>query len=216
MPFCTFETRTALGFGREHARRSHDPRATRRSADRRGARGRRGRPGRGRGADLGLASVHAGARSRARRSRSCSSGASLGTGPRDVASLAPLRRGSGVAGAPIYAHHAHGWAVVTSASGGYLVGFVVAAAFDRLTSPSGGGTGSMSSSIGADADGERRHLPGRICPGSLIVLEHEPGEDARVRAVPVHPRRHLQALPRRGGPARSVARGQALARAAAG
>ena len=35
----------------------------------------------------------------------------------------------GVAGAPIYAHHDHGWAVVTSASGGYLVGFVLAAAF---------------------------------------------------------------------------------------
>jgi biotin transport system substrate-specific component len=35
----------------------------------------------------------------------------------------------GVAGAPIYAHHDHGWSVVTSASGGYLVGFVLAAAF---------------------------------------------------------------------------------------
>ncbi len=34
----------------------------------------------------------------------------------------------GIAGAPIYAHHAHGGAVVTSASGGYLVGFVLAAA----------------------------------------------------------------------------------------
>src|SRR6476659_9291671 len=34
----------------------------------------------------------------------------------------------GIAGAPIYAHHDHGWAVVTSASGGYLVGFVLAAA----------------------------------------------------------------------------------------
>jgi biotin transport system substrate-specific component len=34
----------------------------------------------------------------------------------------------GVAGAPIYAHHDHGWAVVTGASGGYIVGFVIAAA----------------------------------------------------------------------------------------
>jgi biotin transport system substrate-specific component len=34
----------------------------------------------------------------------------------------------GVAGAPIYAHHDHGWNVLTSASGGYIVGFVVAAA----------------------------------------------------------------------------------------
>lgn len=34
----------------------------------------------------------------------------------------------GVAGAPIYAHHDSGWSVITSASGGYVVGFVLAAA----------------------------------------------------------------------------------------
>ena len=34
----------------------------------------------------------------------------------------------GVAGAPIYAHHDSGWSVITSASGGYIVGFVLAAA----------------------------------------------------------------------------------------
>jgi biotin transport system substrate-specific component len=34
----------------------------------------------------------------------------------------------GVAGAPIYAHHDSGWNVITSASGGYIVGFVLAAA----------------------------------------------------------------------------------------
>jgi biotin transport system substrate-specific component len=34
----------------------------------------------------------------------------------------------GAIGLPIYAHHAHGWSVVTSSSGGYLVGFVIAAA----------------------------------------------------------------------------------------
>jgi biotin transport system substrate-specific component len=33
---------------------------------------------------------------------------------------------AGIAGAPIYADGAHGWSVITSASGGYLVGFVVA------------------------------------------------------------------------------------------
>ena len=33
----------------------------------------------------------------------------------------------GVAGAPIYAHHDSGWSVITSASGGYIVGFVLAA-----------------------------------------------------------------------------------------
>jgi biotin transport system substrate-specific component len=54
-------------------------------------------------------------------------GASLGT-IRGFASLF-LYLSLGVAGAPIYAHHAHGWSVVTSASGGYLVGFVLAAAF---------------------------------------------------------------------------------------
>jgi biotin transport system substrate-specific component len=53
-------------------------------------------------------------------------GATLGT-VRGTASLL-LYLLVGIAGAPIYAHHAHGWAVVTSASGGYLVGFVLAAA----------------------------------------------------------------------------------------
>jgi biotin transport system substrate-specific component len=53
-------------------------------------------------------------------------GATLGT-VRGAASLL-LYLWLGVAGAPIYAHHTHGWSVVTSASGGYLVGFVLAAA----------------------------------------------------------------------------------------
>lgn len=53
-------------------------------------------------------------------------GASLGT-IRGFASLF-LYLWLGVAGAPVYAHHDRGWAVVTSASGGYLVGFVLAAA----------------------------------------------------------------------------------------
>jgi biotin transport system substrate-specific component len=34
----------------------------------------------------------------------------------------------GALGLPIYAHHAHGWSVVTSSTGGYLVGFIIAAA----------------------------------------------------------------------------------------
>jgi biotin transport system substrate-specific component len=53
-------------------------------------------------------------------------GASLGT-VRGFSSLL-LYLWLGVAGAPIYADHAHGWSVVTSASGGYIVGFVLAAA----------------------------------------------------------------------------------------
>jgi biotin transport system substrate-specific component len=53
-------------------------------------------------------------------------GAALGT-VRGFASLL-LYLLVGIAGAPVYADHNHGWAVVTSASGGYLVGFVLAAA----------------------------------------------------------------------------------------
>jgi biotin transport system substrate-specific component len=53
-------------------------------------------------------------------------GAALGT-VRGFASLL-LYLVVGIAGAPIYADHHHGWSQVTSASGGYLVGFVLAAA----------------------------------------------------------------------------------------
>ncbi len=41
---------------------------------------------------------------------------------------AALYVAAGAVGAPIYAGHDHGWHVLNSASGGYLVGFVVAAA----------------------------------------------------------------------------------------
>jgi biotin transport system substrate-specific component len=51
-------------------------------------------------------------------------GASLGA-VRGTASLM-LYLWLGVAGAPIYAHHDHGWNVLTSASGGYIVGFLIA------------------------------------------------------------------------------------------
>ena len=53
-------------------------------------------------------------------------GASLGT-LRGTASLA-LYVLAGMAGAPVYAHHSHGLSALTGATGGYLVGFVVAAA----------------------------------------------------------------------------------------
>ena len=53
-------------------------------------------------------------------------GASLGA-IRGTASLM-LYLWLGVAGAPIYADQDHGWSVITGASGGYIVGFVVAAA----------------------------------------------------------------------------------------
>lgn len=57
-------------------------------------------------------------------------GAALGT-LRGTASLA-LYVLAGMAGAPVYAHHSRGLAVVTGATGGYLVGFVLAAAITGL------------------------------------------------------------------------------------
>ena len=53
-------------------------------------------------------------------------GSALGAA-RGVASLG-LYLVVGVAGAPVYADGAHGWSVITSASGGYVIGFIVAAA----------------------------------------------------------------------------------------
>jgi biotin transport system substrate-specific component len=52
-------------------------------------------------------------------------GAALGT-VRGAASLL-LYLAVGVAGAPVYADHKHGWAVFSGATGGYIVGFVAAA-----------------------------------------------------------------------------------------
>ena len=53
-------------------------------------------------------------------------GASLGA-LRGAASLL-LYLVVGIAGVPVYAQHKHGWAVFSGATGGYIVGFVVAAA----------------------------------------------------------------------------------------
>jgi biotin transport system substrate-specific component len=73
-------------------------------------------------------------------------GASLGS-LRGTAS-AMLYLWLGVAGAPIYAHHGSGWDVITSASGGYIVGFVLAAAASGLLAERGWDR-RFSSSIGA-------------------------------------------------------------------
>ena len=73
-------------------------------------------------------------------------GASLGA-VRGFASLF-LYLWLGVAGAPIYSGHDHGWAVVTSASGGYLVGFVLAAALTGVLAERRWDR-TLSSSIGA-------------------------------------------------------------------
>jgi biotin transport system substrate-specific component len=56
----------------------------------------------------------------------CLVGASLGA-IRGVASLT-LYFLIGIIGVPVYAHHDSGWNVITSASGGYIVGFIAAAA----------------------------------------------------------------------------------------
>lgn len=57
-------------------------------------------------------------------------GASLGS-IRGTASLL-LYLVVGLAGAPVYAGHAHGWEVFSGATGGYIVGFVAAAALTGL------------------------------------------------------------------------------------
>ena len=53
-------------------------------------------------------------------------GASLGTLAGTASAL--LYVAAGALGAPVYADHGHGWHIVTSASGGYLIGFIAAAA----------------------------------------------------------------------------------------
>lgn len=56
---------------------------------------------------------------------------------------------AGIAGAPVYADGAHGWSVITSASGGYLVGFVLAGALVGLLAQLGWdrGVGTASASM---------------------------------------------------------------------
>jgi biotin transport system substrate-specific component len=53
-------------------------------------------------------------------------GASMGTVQGGASALLYILLG--IAGAPVYAHSAHGWAVITSASGGYLVSYPFASA----------------------------------------------------------------------------------------
>jgi biotin transport system substrate-specific component len=76
----------------------------------------------------------------------CLVGASLGA-VRGATSLT-LYFLIGVLGAPVYAHHDHGWDVITSASGGYIVGFVAAAAVTGALAEHGWDR-RFSSSVGA-------------------------------------------------------------------
>jgi biotin transport system substrate-specific component len=54
----------------------------------------------------------------------------------------------GIAGAPVYAEHAHGWSIVTGASGGYLVAYPLAAALVGYLAERGWDR-SFSSAVGA-------------------------------------------------------------------
>jgi biotin transport system substrate-specific component len=62
-------------------------------------------------------------------------GASLGG--LDGAASAILYVLVGALGAPVYAGHSHGWHVLSSASGGYLVGFIAAAALTGFLAQNG-------------------------------------------------------------------------------
>ena len=75
--------------------------------------------------------------------------------------------------------------MITSASGGYIVGFILAAAVTGLLAEHKWDR-KFSSAVGAMLTGNVDHLPRRpaLARGRA---EHEPREDARVRAVPVRP-----------------------------
>ena len=62
-------------------------------------------------------------------------GASLGA-VRGAASLL-LYLAVGIAGVPVYAQHKHGWEVFSGATGGYIVGFVAAAALIGVLAENG-------------------------------------------------------------------------------
>ena len=94
-------------------------------------------------------------RSPARRSRVLLVGAALGS-VLGAASLS-LYLLLGIVGVPLYADHKHGWDVFSGATGGYIVGFVVAAALTGCARRARLGQ-AFSSSVDGDADRERRHL----------------------------------------------------------
>ena len=110
---------------------------------------------------------------------------------------------------PVYAGHGEGWDVITSASGGYLVSYPFVAAL----------TGWL-----AERNWDRKFSSavGAMLTGNVVIYlvrpalargraAHEPREDARARALPVRPRRHVQALPRRARASGGVAASSAVA-----
>ena len=117
---------------------------------------------------------------------------------------------SGSSGVPLYADHRHGWDVFSGATGGYIVGFVVAAALTGWLAERGWDK-RFSSSVTAMLTGNVViYVCGRglAAPLDRRQLEH----DAQGRALPVRARRPRQAVPRRAGaPGRLEARPPARA-----
>ena len=73
----------------------------------------------------------------------------------------------GIAGAPVYAEHKHGWEVFSGATGGYIVGFVVAAALTGYLAERGWDRRFSICGLG-DAHRQRRHL--RVRPAVAAPL----------------------------------------------
>src|SRR5919199_744850 len=104
---------------------------------------------------------------------------------RALASLV-LYVGVGLLGAPVYADGNHGWEILRGATGGYLVGVVVAAVLRGVLAQRR--VGPPFSLLGrGDAVRKRRHLPRRR-PVARRRREHRAREDARARPVSVRRR----------------------------
>ena len=74
----------------------------------------------------------------------------------------------GIAGVPLYADHKHGWDVFSGATGGYIVGFVLAAALTGL--PRRARLGPAVLVVGhGDAHRQRRHLRLRRCLAAPLL-----------------------------------------------
>ena len=206
-------TRDRIGCNRISARRSKSPMndqaATLRLAvfprsglaHRRAARARRRRVRRARRAGLVPARLHAGADHRADLRR-----AARRRGATARCSARPACRCtccSGIVGVPLYAEHKHGWDVFSGATGGYIVGFVLAAALTGCARRARLGQAVLLVDRG-DADRQRRHLRLRRDLAAPLTSHVELEHDARRRRLPVRPGRHREALPRRRGAARRL------------
>ena len=152
----------------------------------------------------GLHPHAAGARSRARRSASCSRRARSASGAGLLATLLYLALGA--VGLPIFAEGKHGIEWLVGATGGYLVGFVLASAIvGRLAEL--GWDRNLLGSIGAMVLGSARDLRGRRAVARVRGLQGRPrgGDRRRPDSVPALGRREAGAC-RRGLPGGLVVR----------